>query len=116
MDGSIDDRDKNRYSDDRDTTQTGETNKKVDNSWDAESKTDNQDEDDWQTENDKAETENEGTEDNDWDANNPIERSTSSNDITEDEVYLSADDYDYISSDHSNYYLSNDRYRWNDED
>lgn len=116
MDGRIDDRDKDRYSDDRDTTQTGEPNKKVDNSWDAESKTDNQDEDDWEAENEKAKTSNEGTKDNDWDANNPVERSTRSNDLEEDEVYLAADDYDYISSDHSNYHLSNDRYRWNDED
>ena len=109
----FDDRNKATERDDRDANQTGEPNKKVDNSWDAESKTDNQDEDDWKAENEDAKTSNEGTKNNDWDANDPIERSTRSRNSEEDEVYLSADDY--ISGDHTDYYLSNDRFRWDHE-
>ena len=112
MDNAIDDRDMGRYSDDRDNGDT--PNRTIENSWEARSKTFNQDEDSWEEEKGLGATvSNRGTQDNDWDANNPVQRSTGRNEF-DDEQRNMAGDGDYIDSDHSSYNRNNDRYSWNE--
>ena len=74
------------------------------------SRTFNEDEESWEKKNDD-ETENQGTSGNDWDANNPVERS---NDHRYDDEQRDAGDY--ISSDHSEYNRGNSRFGWYDSE
>lgn len=85
-------------------------NKKVENSWDAESKTNNQDEDEWEDKQGLGTTSsNRGTEDNDWDANDQIQRASGPD--YDDPYDMMAKD-DYIDSDHTDYNRGNSRFRW----
>ncbi len=85
-------------------------NKKVDNSVDAESKTYNQDEDDWDDKQGQGPTSaNRGSEDNDWNDNDPVHRASGPD--YEDPYEMYAKD-DYIDCDHSDYNRGNNRFRW----
>jgi len=87
-------------------------NKKVENSWDAQSKTDNEDEDDWEDKQGLGETSsNRGTENNDWNDNDPVQRA-SGYDFDESYDIFAKDDY--IDGDHSDYNRGNSRFRWNE--
>ena len=91
-----------------------DNNNKVKNSWDADSKTFNQDKDSWEEENKDAETDNEGTENNNWDANDQLQRSPGYN--SNDDETRDAAAGDYIDSDRENYNRNNDRFRWSEPD
>jgi len=87
-------------------------NKNTDKHRDPDSKTFSEDEESYENNNteDKS-TFNSGTTGNDWDANNPVERSDR---YRYDEEERNA--ADYISSDHSNYNRSDSRFYWNSYD
>jgi len=105
----IEDRDPARYSDDRNNA-----------------KNYNGDEDTWDDEQDTAPTSNQGTDDNDWDANDSVLRGTSSRYFDDTLDYKSSSRYDfydeqrdaaagdYIDSDHSEYNRGDSRFRWSD--
>jgi hypothetical protein len=85
-------------------------NKKVDSSWEAESKTDNEDEDDWEDKQGLGPTSsNRGTEYNDWNENDQVQRTSGPD--REDPYEIYAKD-DYIDGDHSDYNRNNSRFRW----
>lgn len=87
-----------------------EDNKKVGNSWDAKSKTFNQDDDEWKDKQGLGPTsENRGTEDNDWNDNDQVQRTTGRD--YNDSYDLSAKD-DYIDGNHSDYNRGDCRFRW----
>jgi len=113
------DRDKDRYSDDR--------TKNTDKSHDKDSKTFNEDEESWDNRKDaETTTSNKGTEDNDWDQNDAMQRGTASRYFDDSQNYKTSSRYDeydehrdaaagdYINSDHSEYNRGNDRFRWDE--
>ena len=88
-------------------------NDKVEKSWDADSKTYNQDEDSWDEEKGEGETtSNQGTPNNNWNANDQTQRSPGRNDSDEETREASADDY--IDSNRESYTWNNDRFRWSE--
>jgi hypothetical protein len=88
-------------------------NDTVKNSWDAESKTFNEDDDSWDDKkDDDATTSNEGTKNNNWDANDQMQRTPGYND---EEETRDAAAGDYIDSNHENYNWNDDRFRWSED-
>lgn len=100
---------------DRNGSRSPHYNKNLDGK-SPDSKTFNEDEESYENKKDgQKATSNNGTENNDWSANEPIERSVSERygeENDEDERWGA----DYISSDHSNYNRNNSRFYWDDED
>jgi hypothetical protein len=94
-------------------------NKDTDKNKDPDSKTFNEDEASYENNGDTSDDEdddddyvaNSGTKGNDWDANNPVERSDS---YRYDDEERNASDY--INSDHSNYNRSDSRFSWTEYD
>ncbi|MFP9098652.1 hypothetical protein ACLI09_06315 [Flavobacterium sp. RHBU_24] len=80
--------------------------KNTDKNHDPDSQTFNEDEESW-----KNKQGNQGTPGNNWDANNPVERS---NEKKYDEEQRDATDY--INSDHSDYNRGNSRFGWYDSE
>jgi hypothetical protein len=95
---------------DRNGNRNPNYNKNLDGK-DPDSKTFNEDEASYDNKPGTKKASNHGTENNDWSANEPVERSVSESD-EEDERWGA----DYISCDHSDYNRSNSRYFWNDYD
>jgi len=88
-------------------------NDTIDNSWDADSKTYNQNENSWKEENGEgAKASNAGSQDDNLNTNEEAVRSPSYNFIDDETREASAGDY--IDSDRETYNWNNDRFRWSE--
>lgn len=84
-------------------------NKRVEDSWDAKSKTYNEDVDDWDQKKTVGTTSANSRNDNNWNNNNHVISALVPD--YEDPYDIAAKD-DYIDSDHSEYNRGNSRFRW----